>query len=62
MRAHWWFIRTFGFRNYVSYERERRRRRRVYGPFLASRDGEPLLRALGCGEKGLQRARERGLA
>ncbi len=56
-------IRRFGVRQTLNYERERKRRERHFNrPFIPWLDGEPLLRALGCSDEEIERAKEHDLA
>lgn len=56
-------VRRSGVRRVWRYERERRRRERLFNrPFVPWLDGEALLRALGASEEQIDWAKEQGLA
>jgi len=57
-----WMFRRYGFRVTWRYEKERRKRQRIFGPFKPEIHGEPLLRAIGASEDQIAEAKRRGLA
>lgn len=62
MRDLLWMMLRYGVRNTLRYERERRRREAVYGPFVPHVHGEGLLRAIGASDAQVTEAKRRGLA
>lgn len=62
MNGYLWMIRPFGFWRTIRYERERKRRQRLYGKFDPKIHGEGLLRGLGATDQQIVKAKEVGLA
>lgn len=62
LRTYWSWSRRFGARRVWRYERERRRREKIYGPFVPEIHGAGLLRAIGATEEEIAKAKEMGLA
>jgi hypothetical protein len=57
-----WLASKVGVRVAFAYERERKRRESLFGPFIATVHGEALLRAIGATEEQIARAKKEGLA
>lgn len=62
MAMYFWLCSKLGIRRALRYERERHRREKIYGPFIPSVHGEPLLRHVGATEEQIEKLKEMGLA
>ena len=62
IKGYIWLARRVGVRRANTYERERRRRKRLYGQYIPSIHGAGLLRAVGATEEQIAEAKRRGLA